>query len=924
MKIVKASAGSGKTYTLANTYIGLLMDSPDRYAYRHILAVTFTNKATAEMKGRILKELHRRAETDPKAKGILTDILHDYSAFSVSTIDRFFQTALKAFSREIGQFSAYQLELDRNSIISEAMDRILDSLTEERKDLVGWIKDSVRDRIEAGDRFRLEDGLYDIGKQLKSEGFRELAEECGIPGDEGFSKEKLARIHSICRSAIRDFRSKAEAFGLKAEPGGGFKVPGKKALAADGDLEALFGKPFDIFNTARLIDSQTYNLGLAGEFLREFDILLKEKNLMCLDESNTLLRDIIDGSDAPFIYEKLGVRYEHFLLDEFQDTSNIQWENFLPLLRESEAGGGRSLIVGDVKQSIYRWRGSDWQLLGSKVAREFPKEPPVALDSNWRSCRAIVEFNNDFFTYAADTIGVSDIYSDVRQKVRASDPQEGFVRISFTDDQQQAVTDSIADARAAGAGWGDIAVLVRNNRDGAALAAALIERGIPVISDDSLRLKSSTVVRRLVSLLSSFDNPEDSIGTFLASSLEIVWPERFFSLTDLCEELLRQLKACDEETFGGETLFIQAFMDDLQTWTETNGNDLTQYLKHWKDSELYISSPDNADSVRIMTIHKSKGLEFPYLIFPYAEKVDMYKHGVHWCRLDTAGTGLDATLEGIYPIDLTSVTERSMFAADYGSEYRMQQVDNLNVFYVALTRAAKCLHVIAACPGKGCQEAIRKGHPDYKDFSQILFAYTGSSFDRSYGTMYDFSKMEREEKASGLDFPAIYESIPLSDRLLPSTDAMDFFGEEGVTGSEASPRLEGIVLHGILSEVKTAEDLRGAVERAVRDGLLTSEKGKEAYSLLSGRMAAHPEWFGASVTASVNEVTIIGDDGESYLPDRVVCSGDGITVIDYKFGEHRKSYEYQVKGYMRLYEKMGKGPVRGAIWYVREDSVTEL
>lgn len=920
MRIVKASAGSGKTYTLAGTYLDLLLKSPDPYAYRHILAVTFTNKATAEMKNRILRDLGKLAETNPKARKILTGILHDYSAFSVSTIDKFFQTALKAFSREIGQFSDYQLELDRKSLVTEAIDRILDSLSENNPTLLEWIKSSVKGKIEAGEKYNFDKSLYDIGQKLKSEEFREIIESSGTDTDSEFDKRRLTAIHGTCRRIISDFLAKAETFGIKPGKDGKIKIPAKKDLNADAGLAELFGTPYDIFNTAVIIDDSTYSLGLAGEFLNEFNALLKEKNLMCLEESNTILRKIIDGSDAPFIYEKLGVRYEHFMLDEFQDTSNIQWENFLPLLKESDANGNENLIVGDVKQSIYRWRDSDWNLLRTRVPEEFPEKEPESLDCNWRSCGAIVDFNNTFFKYAADILGVSDIYSDVGQHKKTKDSQDGFVRVSFTDDQDELVLASIESARDAGARWGDIAVLVRNNRDGSHIASKLIDHGTPVISDDSLRVKSSVTVRRLVSLLSSFDNPDDSIGRYLSSTLEIVWPDRFFSIEDLCEELLRQLETHEPDTFAGETLFIQAFMDDLKSWTEVNGNNLSLYLQHWEDNDPCIGSPDNSESVRILTVHKSKGLEFPYLIFPYAEKVGLYKHGDHWCRLNNGGPA--SVLNGIYPVTLSSGSTRTLFADDYEKERRMQVVDNINVFYVALTRAAKCLHIIAANPSKTFRE---KKAPEYKTLSEILFHFNGSCSERTYGRMYDFSRMEREDSGDVRDFPATFRSIPLGGRLQPSTDAMDFFGEDGLTGPSASPRIEGIILHNILSEVNNPAELRAAVDGAVLCGALSEKDGESAYSLLSERISAHGEWFHPDESTDIsNETTILGDDGECHRPDRVITTPDGVTVIDYKFGEPRRSHLSQVRTYMDLYHKMGAKNVRGAVWYVREDKICHI
>lgn len=924
MRVMKASAGSGKTFNLAKTYIDLLLKARDRYAYRHILAVTFTNKATGEMKSRILKDLAELAKTDSRAESLLVDILHDYSAFSISTIDKFFQQTLKSFSREIGQFADYQIELDRDALIAESMDRILDLLTEEKTDLIKWLKSSMSDKLESGRRFSLDEGLYETGSMLKSEEHRELVEKLGINDVDEYSKERLEKVRKECRRLISDFEGKAAAAGLSIKPGEKIRKPGVKAMKADPGLAELFDTPYREYNTARIIYKLIFSLGLAGEFYKEFSSLLKEKNLMCLDESNTILRDIIDGSDAPFVYEKLGVRYEHFLLDEFQDTSNIQWENFLPLLRESESHidprrDGDNLIVGDVKQSIYRFRDSDWKLLGSVVGKEFPDARVEVLENNWRSTAEVVRFNNGFFTMAAERLGLSDIYSDVRQHVRSDDSQTGYVRVSFCEDQMQAVLDSIAEARAAGALWGDIAVLVRNRKHGSEVAASLISSDIPVISDDSLSLKSSIVVRRLVSLLSCLDNPEDRIGRYLADLMGMDFPDEYHSLPDLCECMLRSLKEYDPESFEGESLFINAFMDDILSWTEVNGNNLRYYLKHWEESDPYVGSPENAASVRILTIHKSKGLEFPYVIFPYADKVGLYRNGVHWCRLNAAGTGLSDIVSGIYPVELGPSSEDTLFAAEYREERLRQAVDNINLFYVALTRAGKGLHIIAKEPSKKCRESIRKGKAEYGNFSEILFEYCGSADDRVYGEMYDFSRMKRKTLTGESDFPASYSSIPIDGRLRPSEEAYDFFGADGTVGAEASARRYGIVLHDILSRVRTIADLEKAVSGAVRDGRLPDSEEAGVLAMLSGRISSRAGWFNGGVIH--NELTVYDSYGREYRPDRVIIRDTETVVVDFKFGVEEESHLKQISRYVSLYRKMGYPEVKGFLWYVQQDKV---
>ena len=260
--------------------------------------MTFTNKATAEMKSRILDDLHRRASDDPRAREVLLNLLHDYGAFAVSTIDRFFQQALKAFSREIGQFADYQIELDRKSLIREAMDRILDSLTEEDEDVIRWINANVSERLQQGEKLRIEDSLYRMGELLKSEEHRELAERCGVDDLEAFSKQRLASIRGICDRVIREFREAVAPYGIEAAPGEMIKFEGRKRLLkANPELAEIKDSRYAAYLTAFTLDKLVFSLGLAGEFYHEFDALLKEKNVMSLDESNTILRE--SSSTAP-------------------------------------------------------------------------------------------------------------------------------------------------------------------------------------------------------------------------------------------------------------------------------------------------------------------------------------------------------------------------------------------------------------------------------------------------------------------------------------------------------------------------------------------------------------------------------------------------------------------------------------------------
>ena len=948
IKILKASAGSGKTYALAKEYISLLTG---KYAYRHILAVTFTN--TAEMKGRILKFLSE--SSDKNEREMLRDILHDYSAFAVSTIDKFFQQALKAFAREIGQVADYQIDLDKDSLIREAMDRILDSLTRENTEILDWMQRSVATDLSQGKRVNIEENLYEMGGRLMMQGAGSTDEL-----QKRFSKKNLQAIRANCEQIIGDFTdelnaaakdvtvSKANSVKQLAPYLKGFKtwemIPQCKSTLmkeADGSVfcDLLFGERYTWYCTAWLLRDMSFSLGLAGEFYRSYRELLKEKNVMVLDESNVILKDIIAGSDAPFVYEKMGVRYENFLIDEFQDTSNIQWENFRPLLKESDANDHKNLIVGDVKQSIYRWRDSDWTLLDHKVNEDFPLAKVELKQENRRSLKNIVNFNNAFFEFASRIAGHPGLYADVRQKIMTDDAREGLVRVSFCgkDEQISKVRESIADAVSAGGRYGEITVLVRANAEGSTIANALIQDGIPVVSDDSLNLKSSKILRKLTGILANHENPDDKINSYLARTEAVEFPDEFHSLTDLCEVLLRQLRESSPEDFEGETLYIQAFMDDLREWCASNGNELREYLHHWNDAKLTISSPEGTDAVRVITIHKSKGLEAPYLIFPYAHKVDFYKAGWQWCNLDTDGTPFIPEAAGTYPVLLSGSAENTLFADALHKEQDMQKVDNLNVFYVALTRAKKCLHVIAQEPSKKFRESM-DGAPEYGDFSQVLYKFCGGMDEYRLGSMYDFAaaakekaEKETEEKADAgaesvqMDFPYSYRSIPVGNRLRVSADASDFFGEDGAVGPAASARRNGIVLHSILSGVQVAGDLRGAVDEAIFAGRLSPEEGEDAFRLLQRRIEAHKDWFAEK---SLNETSVFDANGEGRRPDRVIIRGNNVTVIDYKFGDSTPKsdarYSKQVREYMDIFRSIGYENVSGSVWYVVTDKLVTL
>lgn len=1062
IEILKASAGSGKTHRLTQSYIELLLREKDPYSYRHILAVTFTNKATEEMKSRILNELFTLANTPksssyyssllPKfgsdealskaSKVVLCNILHDYGSFSVSTIDKFFQQVLRAFSRELGLYSSYQVEIDKDTLIEESVAKVLDSVGKddpgERKRK--WLVGNALKKLSQGLSANIEYDLIDVATKILSEDHRSCIEKLGLENIDLYDSTLVATLEKCCKDVRQSYQKKLQkaakeviAAALDAgvdlyETASSFldktvskfaEIPPDKRfedllktseLAPKGevvsreellsslcgkdfakryssidlwfaktkaklaakvtprlkkavdDFAALFGEETIIYKTAQLLEEQVYGFGLAGDLDKAYKEVLKEENVLSLDTSTALLRKIIDDSDAPFIYERTGVRYEHFLLDEFQDTSHIQWDNFKPLLANSVAQGFDNLVVGDVKQSIYRFRDSDWNILKDEISRDFPVKEDV-LDSNWRSSREIIEFNNAFFAFAREQLekqygtkygSICEIYSDLQQKPAPKKTPQGRIKVHFAnpqDDEASEVYNAVKEAIAEGYHYADIGILARNNDKGALVAQYLIENGVPVVTDESLKVKSSSTVADLLALLSSLDNPKDKLSLYLTSEMGVKIPNEYHSLVDLCEALLRELRKLNPEKFSCETLYIQSFMDLASDFQNRKRGGLHEFLDQMKDDKSSISSPSVGDSVRIMTIHKSKGLAFQVVIVPFLECVTTWggTSNGKWCHPAVEGTSLEGAATGAYNIDMTKDIAATLFASEYRREQFNQCVDAINVAYVAFTRAKHRLVLIGQSPTSKFLSDLAKGNPTFSNFSQLLYCFVGGNemfSEIPHQIEYDEDGCPMEDDP-GLDyvFPAKapqetvlseyslsdtgfqarkseFISQPIGRRLTFGRESRDFF--KGDTAS-SSRRLRGIVLHDILSKVLAAEDLPSAVREAVDAGYLTPAEGEEASELLSRAVSEHPRWFPGDAKRIWNESSILSSDGKVYRPDRVVeLPGGAIAVIDYKFGEQRNKYRTQVEEYMSLLSRMGYASVEGAIWYVDSGKVVSL
>ncbi|GHV52963.1 DNA helicase [Bacteroidia bacterium] len=1043
--VYRASAGAGKTHKLTGEYLKLLFKGTA--AYRHILAVTFTNKATDEMKRRIIEELHKLAsgqdsqyvdelsseyelneqQARKKAKGILTAILHDYGAFNISTIDRFFQQTMRAFTREIGMQGGYAIEMDQDLVLSEAIDNLLGELEKPgNKELLDWLLRFAAEKVEDGGSWNPRKDILSLGKELFKESYKasstEVSKDIEDKGALDRYKNELYAIvgnvesharqlgeramNQMNRSGLQpsDFikKSASPLFTFARLAKGEMKEPTATFTALADNVAGWYAKstPPDMVSRienachsglndcvketlelfARLTDYRTakeilrfyYTLGILTDVSNQIAAYRSEKNIMLIADTTELLSKIIDGSDTPFIYEKTGVRIDHYMIDEFQDTSRMQWCNFRPLLNESLAHGHGNLVVGDVKQSIYRFRNSDWKLLDEQIQKDFRLDQvgEETLEDNWRSSKEIITFNNTLFETAPallqasynETLESSPLpgedkqvyrervvtaYSHSRQSVPPPlQASAGHVAIDFLPDEEgnswreeslrrlPAMLERLQDT---GYSLQDIAILVRTNREGAFVADSLLackEENPPgkyrydIISDDALFVGSSSAVRFLLSMLKHLNAPGSlackQIALFAYSCLSEQFtggsplpdfPPRIrqeldalskYALYETIEGLFRLFSGCFP---ANEQVFVQAFLDMALEFAQKDNADTERFLRWWDDtgSSKTIATPDGQNAIRILTIHKSKGLGFKVVILPFCDwELDHKptKPVILWCRPSVA----PFNRLHLVPLNYSRNLALTHFAKDYFEERLQAAIDNLNTLYVAFTRAKEELLVIAPQTPKANSIAGLLRASLEKGFG---FQAEDGSFEQGRPTPPAPGKGGKDaEEVEEIEMGRLCSVSP-HERLRLRLHS------EGFTLDDLK-RKHGALMHEILSAIRTTNDIAPAIESYRLKGIINKSEAASLAAELE-RLLQLPEaapWFDGS-SKVMNEVEILSGKGSAHRPDRVMIKDGRATVVDYKFGEQESPrHTTQVRNYLQLIRQMGYSDVKGYLWYI--------
>ena len=1060
LTVYKASAGSGKTFTLATEYMKLVIANPE--AYRSILAVTFTNKATEEMKLRIISQLYGLSKLLPesetylkviqdslgmdreqiakRAHEALYNLLHHYSYFRVETIDSFFQRVMRNLAKELELSANLKLELNDREIERQAVDELIEGLSIGDK-LLTWILDYIKGNIGEDKNWNVIGKIKRFGENLSKDFYKANEKQLRQKlEEEGFFERYSRQLEEVKRQAMEQVEQIAATFfdaldenGLtmddfsrkKQGPWGYFEklrtgacyeeygVNSYQASAVD-SVDAWFTKAkatpqnpayhvveemlrpllefavekmpqlLRVYRSVQVTKSNLSQLRLLGSIDQKIKEMNQDANRFLLSDTQPLLHALMKSGagDSSFIFEKIGTQLEHIMIDEFQDTSVTQWKNFKVLLDETMSHKeSNNLIVGDVKQSIYRWRAGDWRLLND-IEREFPRPSDQlrlrSLAINYRSDRNVIEFNNQFFVYAADkeyqaqketdesgAETLKQAYADVMQQVPESKPRQGYVRIMLLPKEEYreamlALTaETVDELISQGACEGDIAILIRSNeiiRDVANYFLANRPQ-YKLVSDEAFRLDASTAVNTLVMALRLLCHQDDIVEATLSGYYHrlIMGEETEESLplpleyTDHKEELMsmplydlveRLATIFRVHELKDQSAYVCAFYDQLDNYMEDGTGTVEDFLDAW-DNNLHGKTiqSDDVSGIRLMTIHKSKGLEFAHVIMPFCDWPITKSH-VIWCTPQAS----PFNELPLVPVDCSkSRLQDTIYEKDYHYERLQETVDNLNLLYVAFTRARQNLFVY----GKRDVSNIRSRliQDCLPDVARTLEGCKLSGMDEEktepivmeYGEL-DINRQRKAEKESDNVFlkPANRLTIhpdtyPLKARFRQSNKSRDFIKGDDEQSTRGEYIQLGVILHQVFSTIQTADDVESALSQLRIDGVLNAAPDEEKLREMLQRRLQTPkvkEWFSGQWEV-YNERDILTVDEQSgevktYRPDRVMVNGTEMIVVDFKFAAQRPEHVSQVKGYMELLKRMSHLTVKGYLWYVYPNKIVTV
>jgi ATP-dependent exoDNAse (exonuclease V) beta subunit len=1033
--IYDASAGSGKTYALVKEYLKIILVANKNDAYRNILAITFTNKAVHEMKSRIVGSLSEFAKDEPsekaqdlmqhlaketelsiiqiktKSQQIIKHIIHNYAAFDISTIDKFTHKVIRAFAHDLGLPMTFEVTLDTENLLVEAVDAIIAQAGEDET-LTKLLIDFTMEKTDDDKSWDISREILETGRLVLNENNRneithfqdktitefveiknKLAEVCNVLEKENtvIAESALLLIDKngidtksfpyktfpkhldyIAKNDVKQNNHKFDTFdSIKIKKGVKDLVLIEQIIPELLSILALVYSNNEKVNFYKAFLKNITPLSLLNTVSNELAKIQSEQNVLSISEFNAIIHKEIQNQPAPFIYERLGERYRHFFIDEFQDTSEMQWQNLIPLIdnaTSSEIDGekGTLMIVGDPKQSIYRWRGGKAEqfIELSKDHNPFnnPEKVLEHLDKNYRSYSQIIDFNNKFFKLLSNEFEHED-YKDLyanhsHQKSNAK--TGGYVNISFipkveesegeeealdkTESYLLATLNTILKVQKQGFEYKDIVILTRKRSHGIAVANYLTEQGIPLLSSETLMIQNATEVRFIIYLLKYLKNSSDldakahflhyvaensqdklPVHDFIANGMQEKKEVEFenwlmsFDISLSFQDIRKKSLYESVEGIVSKFLhsqkgnaYIQYFLDIVLERDIRNQAGISDFLNYWdKNADKFsIPSPEGNNAVRIMTIHKSKGLEFPVVIMPFAEEdYSRSPKDKLWITAEADDFGLSKVL-----IDNSKAVEGFGEQAKlvYDQKSQEELLDNINVLYVALTRAEEQMYIIT-------QNLKPKKDGEYpSNMASFFIKYLVNEHVFEQDKLeYEFGnpiKLTTEKKHVDTA-----KTIPLVSEILNPKNIKIAQRESLMWGTYQQEAIEyGNIVHEILSFVKIKSDVNLAITKAIESGLINFNQ-KDLVCKTIHEIVNHTELSICFQEGNevLNEQTIIQKQGKTIKPDRIVLTKDKeVYLLDYKTGLHNPKYQLQLETYQNAIELMGYKVIKKALVYI--------
>jgi ATP-dependent exoDNAse (exonuclease V) beta subunit len=1038
--IYNASAGSGKTYTLVKDYLRILLNTNHKEAYKQILAVTFTNKAVAEMKARIIQNLNafafdeestsapmfvelaedlklHPAQLQQKAKEVLKSILHNYAFFEVATIDKFTHSVIRTFAYDLKLPLNFEVELDTDALLNEAVDQLISKAGESK--LISDVL--IEFALEKADDDKSWDIAFDLNKiaklllnenqvphlrKLKHKTLEDFSElKILLKAKIKTTSDKLANAGKAVLELINSAGLEFDDFLRKTLPNHFQKIADndfdEKRLYGNKLAEALengtiYKKALDA-RKAATIDSllpqlnevyhnckaNVYELSFLRNFYKnatplsvlnaiqhELEIIKEEQNLLLISEFNTLISETIKDEPAPFIYERLGEKYKHYFIDEFQDTSIMQWENLIPLISNKlqtealEGKGGSLTIVGDAKQSIYRWRGGKAEQfigLNHEVDPFLVGKEKVELPRNYRSYDEIINFNNGFFQHIAKFFHqekYADIYKHGSSQL-TNDKKGGCVSFDFIEAKTveeefeiipEKVILKIQELLEKGFQYKDICVLTRRKSEGIAIADILSAHQIPIISSETLLISRSREVQFINDVLRLAIQPKNNevklhllnylateklhisqTHNFLKTHVALA-PEALFkaltefnfdftyflqlSLYEAVEYCIRAFQLTDKSD-----AYLQFFLDFVLEYTQKKQLGFAGFLEHWekKQKHLSIVASGSENAVQIMTIHKAKGLEFPVVIFPFAN-TDIYKEIEPKLWFPIAKDDFNGFEEAYLNLNSTIQEYGKIGEQLYLERQSQLELDNFNILYVAFTRAVQQLHVITK------KEMDRNGNERLQTFSGLFINYLKENNRWNDELTYSVFGDSEENLAKANNSVKVHTIIQEQFISTAKEDHdLHLLTKQGLLWDTSQEEAieKGNLIHDVLAQIKYPSDIDFVLDEYISKGII-DEQQREKLSKSINRVVNHVEiapYFDPNNTV-YNEKDIISKAGKIMRPDRIVVNTNNeTTIIDYKTGMHNPFYVEQVYEYADTLVEMDFKVVHKILLYINEEII---